>query len=122
MKSIWLFRLEHAHHDDDEVNNDVPPSNDLEPENRLIETTNIEDPSLFAHQDNTQTTKDDDNTLLSQELISTPSTVEEEIVPPEILNIPDDNNATIEINTDTPPAINENDVLNTGFDLGYLKD
>jgi hypothetical protein len=48
--------------------------------------------------------------------------VEEEIVPPEILNIPDDNNATIEINTDTPPAINENDVLNTGFDLGYLKD
>jgi hypothetical protein len=56
----------------------------------------------------------DNDLLLSQQLISTPTVNEKEDLSSDIIILQD--NPSIE----TSVAMNENDILNTGFELRYL--
>ncbi len=94
------------------INNSID-HHDLERENHLLETTNIDDSLLFSH-DNFSQIENDNNLFLSQQIISTPAVQKKESFPSEMMILHE--NPTIETNT-----TNESDVLNTGFEFRYIK-
>ncbi|CAF2841057.1 unnamed protein product [Rotaria sp. Silwood2] len=109
-----LFRLECAQNDDIITNNDIFHSSinnyhDSKQKMYSLEATNNEDLLLNYHYNNTSITNTNNHLLLTGE--------EKKILPYEMIISNENENLTMEINTNIPEVMNENTILNTGFEL-----
>ncbi|CAF0865259.1 unnamed protein product [Rotaria sordida] len=114
LSSISSTELEHAKNDDIIINNGMFHSSinnyhHPKQEIHLLEATNDEDILLYYDHNNTPTTNINNHLLSTRE--------ENEILSSEVIISNDNENSIIEINTNTPEVMNENYILNTGFEL-----